>query len=78
MHDFQAFDILVLITKLVDFYFQVSTFIQQIVEDESQMEGLEQDCSRIMVWHLQLKSAYSVYPREWFMKENLDVIASLT
>ncbi|KAF4360360.1 probable beta-1,4-xylosyltransferase IRX9H [Cannabis sativa] len=57
---------------------QVSTFIEQIVEDESQMEGLEQDCSRIMVWHLHLESANSVYPHEWFMKENLDAIASFT
>ncbi|PON37266.1 Glycosyl transferase [Parasponia andersonii] len=57
---------------------RVSTFIEQIVEDESQMEGLEQDCSRIKVWHLHLESAKSVYPHEWFIKENLDVIASLT
>ncbi|XP_015573183.1 probable beta-1,4-xylosyltransferase IRX9H isoform X2 [Ricinus communis] len=29
--------------------FQVSTFIEQVVEDESQMEGLLEDCSRIML-----------------------------
>lgn len=57
---------------------QVSTFIEQIVEDESQMEGLLEDCSRIMVWHLHLESANDFYPLAWFMKDNLDVIASLT
>ncbi|XP_057959323.1 probable beta-1,4-xylosyltransferase IRX9H [Malania oleifera] len=57
--------------------FQVSTFIEQVVEDESQMEGLLQDCSRIMVWHVHLESAYSFYPPEWYMKSNLDVISPL-
>ncbi|KAL6207753.1 hypothetical protein ACLB2K_018707 [Fragaria x ananassa] len=57
--------------------FQVSTFIEQIVEDESQMEGLPQDCSRIMVWHLYHESSNAFFPHKWFMKNNLDVIASL-
>ncbi|GAV88691.1 Glyco_transf_43 domain-containing protein [Cephalotus follicularis] len=57
--------------------FQVSTFIEQVVEDESQMEGLLQDCSRILVWHLHLESSYSFYPNKWFMKNNLDVVAPL-
>ncbi|KAI7988616.1 putative beta-1,4-xylosyltransferase IRX9H [Camellia lanceoleosa] len=57
--------------------FQVSTFIEQVVEDESQMECLPQNCSRIMVWHLHIESSYP-YPLEWFMKNNnVDVIASL-
>ncbi|KAH7524195.1 hypothetical protein FEM48_Zijuj06G0093500 [Ziziphus jujuba var. spinosa] len=58
--------------------FQVSTFIERIVEDESQMEGLLQDCSRIMVWNLHLESSNSLYPEEWFMNKNLDAIALLT
>ncbi|KAL5558689.1 hypothetical protein UlMin_034900 [Ulmus minor] len=57
--------------------FQVSTFIEQIVEDESQMEGIGQDCSRIMVWHLHLESTNTFYPDKWFMKNNLDAISSL-
>ncbi|GFZ08456.1 nucleotide-diphospho-sugar transferases superfamily protein [Actinidia rufa] len=56
--------------------FQASSFIEQVVEDESQMECLPQDHSRIMVWHLHVESSYS-YPPEWVMKNNLDVIASL-
>ncbi|CAK9166102.1 unnamed protein product [Ilex paraguariensis] len=57
--------------------FQVSTFIEQLVEDESQMEGLPQDCSRIMVWHLHVESSCS-HPHKWFMKDNLDGIAPLS
>ncbi|CAK9136390.1 unnamed protein product [Ilex paraguariensis] len=55
---------------------QVSTFIEQVVEDESQMEGFPQDCSRIMVWRLHVESKH-YYPREWLMKNNLDAIAPL-
>ncbi|GKV44862.1 hypothetical protein SLEP1_g52005 [Rubroshorea leprosula] len=58
--------------------FQASAFVEQVVEDESQMEGLLQDCSRIMVWHLDVLSSNSFYPAQnWFMKNNLDIIAPL-
>lgn len=63
--------------ETVDEGFQASTFIEQVVEDESQMEGLPRDCSKIMVWHLPLESPHSFYPRKWSMKDNLDVIAPL-
>ncbi|KAK3005420.1 hypothetical protein RJ639_016323 [Escallonia herrerae] len=43
----------------------VSTFIEQVLEDESQMEGLPPDCSKVMVLHSHVESWYS-YPREWF------------
>ncbi|PIA64848.1 hypothetical protein AQUCO_00100368v1 [Aquilegia coerulea] len=56
---------------------QGSTFIEQLVEDESQMEGFL-NCSRIMVWHLQLEASHSFYPRRWSMTKNLDVVAPLT
>ncbi|XAR70869.1 1,4-beta-D-xylan synthase [Bertholletia excelsa] len=56
----------------------VSTFIEQVVEDESQMECLPEYDSRIMVWHLHVESSYS-YPLEWFLKSNnLDVTDPLT
>ncbi|KAL1834637.1 hypothetical protein ACET3Z_004288 [Daucus carota] len=57
---------------------QVSTFVEQIVEDESQMEGLPQNCSKVMVWHLQIKSPslYS-YPPHWLLKNNLNVVHPL-
>lgn len=51
---------------------QVSMFIEQIIEDERQMEGLLEDCSRIRVWDLHLESFYSFYPQGWFMN-NLNV-----
>jgi hypothetical protein len=57
---------------------QISTFIEQVVEDETQMEALLQDCSRIMVWNIYLAPFASFYPSKWLMKNNLDVILPLT
>ncbi|KAK1550647.1 hypothetical protein Q3G72_022442 [Acer saccharum] len=57
--------------------FQASAFIEQIVEDESQMEGLPDNCSGIMVWILPLGSSNSFYPQKWHLKNNLDVISPL-
>ncbi|WCJ29436.1 Nucleotide-diphospho-sugar transferases superfamily protein [Euphorbia peplus] len=57
--------------------FQASTLIEQVVEDESQMEGLGEDCSRVMVWKLQLESLNSLYPPKWFTISNLDVTTQL-
>lgn len=56
--------------------FQGSTFIEQVVEDETQMEGLG-NCSVVMVWHLQLEASHPFYPRKWLMKNNLDMIAPM-
>ncbi|XXG45807.1 hypothetical protein AAC387_Pa02g0791 [Persea americana] len=58
--------------------FQESTFIEQLVEDESQMEGLPKDCSKVMVWHLHLEATQLYYPQSWLMKKNLDIVATLT
>ncbi|CAL0327298.1 unnamed protein product [Lupinus luteus] len=57
--------------------FWISTLIQQVVEDESQMEGLMNNCTKIMVWHIDLESSYSFYPQNWIIKNNLDVILNL-
>ncbi|KAM7277382.1 hypothetical protein ACFE04_019248 [Oxalis oulophora] len=57
--------------------FQVSAFIEQLVEDESQMEGLLPNCSRIMVWRVQLEASES-YSNSWIMKNNLDVVDPLS
>lgn len=48
--------------------------IEQVVEDESQMEGLMNNCSSVMVWHIDIESSYSSYPQKWTAKNNLDVI----
>lgn len=58
--------------------FQASSFVVQVVEDESQMEGIMQGCSRIMVWNLDISSSISFYPKKWLLKNNLDVMAPLT
>ncbi|KGN60327.1 probable beta-1,4-xylosyltransferase IRX9H [Cucumis sativus] len=57
---------------------QASDFIEQIVEDESQMEGFLEDCSRIMVWNVNFKPSSAVYPHKWFVTNYLDATASLT
>ncbi|KAJ6809603.1 putative beta-1,4-xylosyltransferase IRX9H [Iris pallida] len=57
--------------------FQETTFIEQLVEDETQMEGLPHDCSRVMNWHLHLEARHLVYPRWWKVSQNLDAVSSL-
>lgn len=57
--------------------FQETTFISQVVEDESQMEGIPNNCSRIMNWHLHLDAGYVVYPSGWQVSHALDVILPL-
>jgi hypothetical protein len=58
-------------------FMQVSTLIEQIVEDEGEMEGLMNDCSRVMVWHIDLEFSYSSYPQKWITENNLDAIWNL-
>ncbi|XP_072954110.1 probable beta-1,4-xylosyltransferase IRX9H isoform X1 [Typha angustifolia] len=57
--------------------FQETTFIEQLVEDESQMEGIPSGCSRIMNWHLHLEAKHLVYPKGWQISGNLDVVVPL-
>ncbi|KAG2667859.1 hypothetical protein I3843_15G129900 [Carya illinoinensis] len=54
--------------------FQETTFIQQVVEDESQMEGIPPSCSRIINWHLHMEARHIAYPRHWLLQKNLDVV----
>ncbi|KAG9456107.1 hypothetical protein H6P81_000615 [Aristolochia fimbriata] len=57
---------------------QGSSFIEQIVEDESQMEGLPENCSRVMVWHFQMETSPLLYPRGWWTQKNLEVVVPLS
>ncbi|KAA8528406.1 hypothetical protein F0562_035761 [Nyssa sinensis] len=57
--------------------FQETTFIEQVVEDESQMEGTSPGCLKIMNWHLHLETRKLVYPRGWQFQKNLDVVLPL-
>ncbi|KAJ8762456.1 hypothetical protein K2173_007895 [Erythroxylum novogranatense] len=54
--------------------FQETTFMEQLVEDESQTEGIPFGCSRIMNWHLHLDVCGIFYPRGWVLQKNLDVV----
>jgi hypothetical protein len=56
---------------------QGTTFVEQLVEDESQMEGIPADCSQIMNWHVPFGSESLVYPKGWRVATNLDVIIPL-
>lgn len=58
--------------------FQETTFIEQIVEDESQMEAVPLGCSRVLNWHLHLEARGLVYPRGWLLQKNLDAVFSTT
>ncbi|KAJ1283304.1 hypothetical protein BS78_03G118300 [Paspalum vaginatum] len=57
--------------------FQETTFIEQLVEDETHMEGIPTGCSRIMNFNLHLEDKHLVYPKGWQMTENLDVLIPL-
>jgi hypothetical protein len=59
---------------LLHVFLQETTFIEQVVEDESQMEGIPPGCSRIMNWHLHLEARHFFYPRGWLLQKNLDVV----
>lgn len=52
--------------------FLVSAFIEQIVEDESRMEGVLGNCLSIMVWSLPLESCSSVYPQQWVISRSME------
>ena len=60
------------------FYLQETLFIEQLVEDESQMTGFLGDCSKVMVWHLHLEAPELLYPNAWVIQKNLEVVAPLT
>lgn len=57
---------------------QETTFIEQIVEDESQMEGIPYGCSTIMNWRLHLEAKDLVYPKGWQVSRNSDAGVRLT
>uniref|UniRef100_A0A7N0UVA3 Glycosyltransferases n=1 Tax=Kalanchoe fedtschenkoi TaxID=63787 RepID=A0A7N0UVA3_KALFE len=57
--------------------FQETTFIEQLVEDESQMEGILPGCATIMNWHLHLESNKQGYPKGWFLQKDLTAVLPL-
>ncbi|KAF5784566.1 putative 1,4-beta-D-xylan synthase [Helianthus annuus] len=57
--------------------FQETTFIEQLVEDESQMEAIPFGCSKIMNWHLHLEAHELGYPRGWLLQKNMDAVVPI-
>ena len=57
---------------------QESRFIERLVEDESQMEGLADNCTRIMVWNFDLEPPQLSYPTGWLLQKNLDAVMPVT
>jgi hypothetical protein len=57
---------------------QESRFIEKLVEDETQMEGLADNCSRVMVWNFDLEPPQLHYPTGWLLQKNLDVVVPIT
>nr|VDD01208.1 unnamed protein product [Brassica oleracea] len=47
------------------------TFIEQVVADESDMEGVPPACSRILNWHLHLAALDVPYPQGWVIQNNI-------
>ncbi|KAF8060415.1 hypothetical protein N665_1216s0002 [Sinapis alba] len=52
--------------------FQETTSIEQVVADESDMEGVPQGCSRPLNWHLHLDAGDVPYPQGWVIQKNLE------
>ncbi|KAL5231060.1 hypothetical protein ABZP36_029836 [Zizania latifolia] len=57
--------------------FQETTFIEQLVEDETQMEGIPPGCSKIMNFHLRLEDKDTVYLKGWQTTQNLDAVIAV-
>ncbi|XP_018432934.1 probable beta-1,4-xylosyltransferase IRX9H [Raphanus sativus] len=57
--------------------FQETTFIEQVVADESDMEGVPPACSRILNWHLHLDALDVPYPQGWVMQKNLEAVVTV-
>ncbi|CAN8313392.1 unnamed protein product [Cochlearia groenlandica] len=57
--------------------FQETTFIEQVVADESDMEGVAPDCSRIVNWHLHLDARDVAYPQGWMVQKNLEALITV-
>ncbi|KAK4770050.1 hypothetical protein SAY87_030582 [Trapa incisa] len=58
--------------------FQVTAFVEQLVEDESQMEGLPPSCLRVMVWEVHRETTFgALYAQNLSATNNLLNINSL-
>jgi putative beta-1,4-xylosyltransferase IRX9 len=51
---------------------QETTFIEQLVADETEMEAVPPGCNRILNWHLHLESKNLPHPKGWELSEHLN------
>ena len=56
---------------------QETTFIEQVVADERDMEGVPPACSRILNWHLHLDALDVPYPQGWVVQKNLEALITV-
>ncbi|KAH0904948.1 hypothetical protein HID58_044451 [Brassica napus] len=54
-----------------------TTFIEQVVADESNMEGVPPACSRILNWHLHLNALDVPYPQGWVIQKNFESVITV-
>ncbi|XP_039122843.1 probable beta-1,4-xylosyltransferase IRX9H [Dioscorea cayenensis subsp. rotundata] len=54
-----------------------TTLVEQLVEDESQMQGLPSNCSKIMVWHAHMEAPEIFYSPGWLMLKDIEVAIPL-
>nr|AAM64331.1 glycoprotein-specific UDP-glucuronyltransferase-like protein [Arabidopsis thaliana] len=57
--------------------FQETSFIEQVVADESEMEGVPPACSSILNWHLHLDALDVPYPQGWAIQKNLQALITM-
>ncbi|CAN6359188.1 unnamed protein product [Urochloa humidicola] len=51
---------------------QESRFIEKLVKNERQIEGLPDNCNRVMVWNFNLEPPQFNYPTGWAIYKNLE------
>ncbi|PUZ64821.1 hypothetical protein GQ55_3G173700 [Panicum hallii var. hallii] len=51
---------------------QESRFIEKLVKNERQVEGLPDNCNRVMVWNFNLEPPQLNYPTGWALYKNLE------
>ncbi|XP_062232120.1 probable beta-1,4-xylosyltransferase GT43E [Phragmites australis] len=57
---------------------QESRFIEKLVKNERQIEGLPDNCNRVMIWNFNLVPPVFNYPKGWSLYKNLEADIPVT
>jgi hypothetical protein len=57
---------------------QESRFIEKLVKNDRQVEGLPDNCNRVMVWNFNLEPPLLNYPTGWSLYKDLEVNMPVT